>query len=95
MRLHDDPAARTLVHAAALDWGPSPTNGIERRMLFRIGAERARATSIVRYAPGSRFARRSHPGGEELLMLDGSFADGAPDDLCVFETGTQDEGGSK
>ena len=75
MRLNDDLPVRTLVHAAALDWMPSPAKGVERRMLFRIGGEKARATSIVRYAPGSRFSRHGHPGGEEFLVLEGTFQD--------------------
>ena len=50
-------------------------------MLFRIGDEKARATSIVRYAPGSRFPHHDHPGGEEpdgleLLVLADGFSDG-------------------
>lgn len=44
-------------------------------MLDRVGAEVARATSIVRYAPGSRFSPHSHGGGEEFLVLDGVFQD--------------------
>lgn len=48
-------------------------------MLFRIGEEKARATSIVRYAPGSRFARHGHPGGEEFLVLAGTFQDETAD----------------
>jgi anti-sigma factor ChrR (cupin superfamily) len=35
----------------------------------------ARATSVVRYAPGSCFSAHSHPLGEEFLVLDGVFAD--------------------
>lgn len=84
MRLNDDLNARTLVHAADLSWVPSPAKGVERRMLFRIGEEKARATSIVRYAPGSRFARHGHPGGEEFLVLEGTFQDETGD----FPTGT-------
>jgi hypothetical protein len=84
MRLHDDLSVRTLVHAGALDWVPSPAPGVERRMLFRIGEEKARATSIVRYAPGSRFERHGHPGGEEFLVLEGVFQDETGD----FPTGT-------
>jgi anti-sigma factor ChrR (cupin superfamily) len=38
--------------------------GVERRMLDRIGNEVARATSIVRYAPGSHFSPHAHGGGE-------------------------------
>lgn len=44
-------------------------------MLDRIGDEVARATSIVRYAPGSRFSPHVHGGGEEFIVLDGVFQD--------------------
>ena len=44
-------------------------------MLDRIGGEVARATSIVRYAPGSRFSAHTHDGGEEFIVLDGVFQD--------------------
>jgi anti-sigma factor ChrR (cupin superfamily) len=40
-----------------------------------IGDEVARATLIVRYAPGSQFSRDTHGGGEEFLVLDGVFHD--------------------
>jgi anti-sigma factor ChrR (cupin superfamily) len=49
--------------------------GVDRRMLDRIGEEVARATSIVRYAEGSRFSPHTHGGGEEFLVLDGVFQD--------------------
>jgi quercetin dioxygenase-like cupin family protein len=84
MRLNDDLSVRTLVHAGSLAWMPSPAPGVERRMLFRIGEEKARATSIVRYAPGSKFARHGHPGGEEFLVLEGVFQDETGD----FPAGT-------
>lgn len=44
-------------------------------MLDRIGEEVARATSIVRYAPGSRFTSHTHDLGEEFIVLDGVFSD--------------------
>ena len=44
-------------------------------MLDRIGDEVARATSIVRYAPQSRFERHAHGAGEEFLVLEGVFSD--------------------
>ena len=84
MLLNHDLSVRTLVHAAALDWVASPMPGVERRMLFRIGDEKARATSIVRYAPGSHFSRHGHPGGEEFLVLEGTFQDETGD----FPAGT-------
>ena len=57
------------------EWVASPQPGVERVMLDRIGAEQARATSIVRYAPASIFPRHAHPGGEEILVLSGIFSD--------------------
>jgi len=75
MMIHDDLTTRTIVHAGDMDWVPSPMPGVDRRMLFRIGGEKARATSIVRYAPGSSFSRHDHPGGEEIFVLDGVFQD--------------------
>jgi len=56
-------------------WVPSPCPGVWRHRLDRIGGELARATSIVRYAPGSQFSEHTHGGGEEFLVLDGVFSD--------------------
>lgn len=74
-RINADFTRRAVVHAARLPWVPSPTVGVERRMLDRIGDEVARATSIVRYAPGSAFPAHTHGGGEEYIVLAGVFQD--------------------
>ncbi len=75
MELNADFSQRVAVHAARVPWVPSPIAGVDRRMLDRIGDEVARATSIVRYAPGSHFSPHIHGGGEELLVLEGEFSD--------------------
>lgn len=75
MELNADFSQRVVVHAARLPWVASPMPGVERRMLDRIGDEVARATSIVRYAPGSHFSAHTHGGGEEFFVLDGVFQD--------------------
>lgn len=75
MELNADFGERVAVHAARLDWVPSPMPGVDRRMLDRIGDEMARATTIVRYAPGSSFSSHVHGGGEEFLVLEGVFQD--------------------
>jgi len=75
MDLNSDFTARAVVHGATLPWVTSPIAGVERRMLDRIGDEVARATTIVRYAPDSRFSPHVHGGGEEFIVLDGVFQD--------------------
>ncbi len=65
----------TVVFGAELPWIPSPTRGVERRMLQRDGGEVARATTIVRYAPGAVFPRHVHARGEEFFVLRGVFSD--------------------
>ncbi len=75
LRVNADFAARVALDTAAMPWVPSPLAGVERRMLDRVGGEVARATSVVRYAPGSRFSAHEHALGEEFLVLDGVFSD--------------------
>ncbi len=75
MHLNADFTLAVTVQAGGLPWVPSPVVGVERRMLDRIGEEVARATSLVRYAPGSQFSRHTHGGGEEFLVLEGVFQD--------------------
>jgi anti-sigma factor ChrR (cupin superfamily) len=75
MEINADFSMRVAVHSARMPWVPSPIAGVDRRMLDRIGAEVARATSIVRYAPNSHFSPHVHSGGEEFLVLDGVFQD--------------------
>ncbi len=66
---------RVVIHTEAQNWRPSPMPGVWRKPLAREEAERGHATSIVRYDPGAAFSRHEHPGGEEILVLDGVFSD--------------------
>jgi anti-sigma factor ChrR (cupin superfamily) len=75
MDLNTDFSQRVLIHGDSVPWVPSPAANVDRRMLDRIGGEVARATSIVRYAPGSLFPPHTHGGGEEFIVLDGVFQD--------------------
>lgn len=61
--------------SADLQWLPSPQPGVERVLLDRVGDEVAVATSLVRYAPASRFPAHEHAKGEEYLVLEGEFGD--------------------
>jgi len=75
MKINADFSQRVVVKFDETEWVVSPMPGVERKMLDRIGEEVARATSIVRYAPGSAFSPHVHDGGEEYLVLDGVFRD--------------------
>ena len=84
MLLHADLSSRAVNFADEAEWVPSPMAGVERRMLERDGDEVARATSVVRYRPGSRFPRHEHALGEEFLVLESTFAD----ELGEYPAGT-------
>ncbi|GAB4154687.1 MAG: cupin domain-containing protein [Cyanobacteria bacterium J069] len=84
MQLNADLTQRAIAFTESLPWIDSPMPGVQRRMLDRDGAEVARATSLVRYAPGSRFSPHTHGGGEEFLVLEGVFSDEQGD----YPTGT-------
>ena len=58
-----------------MPWISSPEAGVERRMFERHGGEIAKATSIVRYLPGSQFKAHVHDLGEEIFVLEGVFSD--------------------
>ena len=75
MNINSDYSQRVVINHHDLPWTPSPESGVERRMLDRMGDEVAKATSIVRYAPGSQFKTHIHEFGEEILVLDGVFSD--------------------
>jgi anti-sigma factor ChrR (cupin superfamily) len=75
MDLNADFTQRVVMHTDELPWQASPMAGVSRRMLDRVGDEVARATTIVRYDPGSKFSAHVHTGGEEFIVLDGVFQD--------------------
>nr|WP_309502530.1 cupin domain-containing protein [uncultured Roseovarius sp.] len=75
MEINADFEKRVVVLPEDYIWSKSPAAGVERMMLDRVGDEVARATTIVRFAPGSKFDAHTHGGGEEFLVLSGVFSD--------------------
>ncbi len=75
MRVNANFDERIVIDTLKNDWVSSPVPGVKRKMLDRLGAEDARATSFVRYAAGSSFTPHEHPLGEEFLVLSGVFSD--------------------
>lgn len=74
-RINADFSQRVVLDTHNMPWVASPLPGVDRRMLDRVGDEVARATSVVRYAPASRFSEHVHDLGEEFIVLDGVFSD--------------------
>jgi anti-sigma factor ChrR (cupin superfamily) len=56
-------------------WVTSPADGVSRVHLERVAEESGRTTSLVTFAPGSRFPPHRHPLGEEIFVLQGTFSD--------------------
>lgn len=76
VEFNSDFSKTILVRTSNMAWQPSPAAGVWRKRLELRGApESGRVTAIVRYDPGSRFPSHGHPDGEEILVLDGIFAD--------------------
>ncbi len=79
MLINADFSAPAAVTPYSYQWVASPQFGVERVLLDRVGGEVARATSLVRYAQGTKFPPHKHPGGEEILVLSGTFSDESGD----------------
>ena len=75
MKINADFNQRVVLETNELEWLNSPMQGVQRRMLDRDGEEVARATSLVKYDPGSYFSAHTHGGGEEFFVLEGTFSD--------------------
>jgi anti-sigma factor ChrR (cupin superfamily) len=75
MKINANFKAFASAHFDATKYLASPSLGVNRFMLDRVGNEMARATTIVEYQPNSHFPQHSHVGGEEYLVLSGTFHD--------------------
>lgn len=79
MLINHDFSRRASVTPENYQWVCSPQAGVDRIMLDRIGEEKARATSIVRYHPNTTFPEHAHPDGEEIYVISGTFSEGDND----------------
>jgi ChrR-like protein with cupin domain len=74
--LNGDLSVRVSVDTQTMDWTASPSGTVWRKRVHRVGpAESGQVTSLVRYEPGASFPEHDHPGGEEILVLEGIFSD--------------------
>ena len=57
------------------EWQASPADGVSRAHLERIASESGHTTSLVTFEPGASFPEHTHPLGEEIFVLKGTFSD--------------------
>ena len=62
-------------------WLPGQVDGLEVMLLHNFGAEQV---ALVKWAPSTSYVKHSHPGGEEIFVLSGVFAD----ELGEYPAGT-------
>jgi anti-sigma factor ChrR (cupin superfamily) len=74
MKINSDISKRVVIQQATLPWIDTPWAGVQYRALERGADDAARATSIIRYAPGSCLSS-SCEFGEEIVVLDGVLTD--------------------
>jgi len=77
MKLNADLTKRASCNTHQQHWEKSPSAGVDR---LRIECDDEqppveRVTTIVHFAPGSKFSGHVHGGGEEFLVLEGTFSD--------------------
>lgn len=70
-----DRSERLVIETRNLPWVASPATGVWRKHLEREAAESGQTTSVVRFEEGAGFDAHTHPLGEELLVLEGTFED--------------------
>ena len=75
VKLHQfDPAdaVHAVIDTRAASFAPGPVPGVSVLALHEFGSEK---TALKRWAPGTKATRHRHAGGEEILVLDGTFQD--------------------
>jgi anti-sigma factor ChrR (cupin superfamily) len=74
--IHGDLTSFCAVDTNEMDWTPSPSGTVWRKRVHLVGpAESGQVTSVVHYDAHASFPMHDHPGGEEILVLDGVFSD--------------------
>jgi anti-sigma factor ChrR (cupin superfamily) len=74
--INGDISIRAQADTAQMEWTPSPSGSVWRKRVHLVGEpEAGQVTSVVRYDANSSFPPHDHPGGEEILVLEGIFSD--------------------
>ncbi len=74
MKINSDISQRVVIQQASLPWIDTAWAGIQYRALERGDDEMSRASSMIRFMPGSTMSSNCELG-EEILVLDGVLSD--------------------
>ena len=71
-----------VTHSATLAWTPLTetgvkTDGISVKILRFDAAQRRPPTFLLKFEPGASYPNHTHPGGEEVYVLEGEVRCGA------------------
>lgn len=66
---------RIVLDARNLEWRPAGAPGVAVKTLY-VDPRFPERVTIEQFQPGARVPRHEHPGGEEILVLDGTLEDG-------------------
>jgi hypothetical protein len=71
-QLDDEDLEKVVIRPEDQQWHPGLVSGLQVCALSEFGAQH---TALVRWAPGTYFNAHRHFGGEEILVLEGTFQD--------------------
>jgi anti-sigma factor ChrR (cupin superfamily) len=77
MKFNDDISQRAVLHSSTLPWIDSGQSGIQSKLLEERADKFSRFTSIVKYGVNTPPETHIRPLGQEILVLDGVYEDGA------------------
>ena len=75
MNFNSDISQRVVIEQSTLPWIATPWSGVQQRALEGGADETARATAIVKLAPGAMIVSCTRDLGEEIMVLDGVLTD--------------------
>ncbi|MFZ9116836.1 MAG: cupin domain-containing protein [Burkholderiaceae bacterium] len=71
-QMQEDDAERQVMQTKDASWFQGLVTGLKVLPLYEHGTEHA---ALVRWAPNTHFSRHQHWGGEEILVIEGTFYD--------------------
>ncbi|MBD3586331.1 DUF4437 domain-containing protein [Salinimonas sp. HHU 13199] len=77
--LNQNYSQSVMINTQQLEWETSPARNVWRKKLEREAEESGKATSLVKYGEGASFSTHTHPAGEEIFVITGTFSDESGD----------------